>query len=112
MTGNAGLEAWRRDPVSAAWLDGGDRYERLEVAASSSMSSPEKEKLKPDMIPWQADNIWKGGKTREINDRFLLVFAWQNSLTANRILDLQRLFINRGSLKRYNQEFTVLRLGK
>jgi len=57
VTGNAGLEACRREPVSAAWLDGGDRYEKSEVATSSSMSSPEKEKLKVDIINWEVDDV-------------------------------------------------------
>jgi hypothetical protein len=41
-TGNAELEGRRKVPVSAAWVGGG----WSDVVWSSSMSSPEKEKLK------------------------------------------------------------------
>lgn len=50
MTGNAGLGACLRDPVSAACFEGGDECKRFDMVASSSMSSPAKEKLKLDMI--------------------------------------------------------------
>ena len=50
MTGNAGLGACRRDPVSAACFESGDECGRFKVAASASMSSPAKEKLKVDIF--------------------------------------------------------------